>query len=330
MPKPPRPRHAYKEVRLQQLRSFCETARLGSLTAAAASLGLAQPTVWEQVHALERDFEAILVERQPHGCRLTDAGRLLVELAAPLVTGIDSLKRRVQQAQGQVKSTLNVAASQRILVEDLPPSVVEFERLHPEVHLRLVERPVEQIPAAVESGEADLGLTTERPGVPPSPWLAFEPCYELELFLVTPSDHPLARRRHVAPRDLLDYPLVNAPDGIPDPAVTAILEKLGAFRTDPRRVEAYYTAVIRRYVEMGFGIGLVVGRPGHSTSSTLHERSMSRHLGRITVNLVSRKGSLQHEPAHSFTATLRALLSRPRTGAKPRPARKSATNTKHE
>jgi len=99
--------------------------------------------------------------------------------------------------------------------------------------------------------------------------------------------------------------------------VTAILDKLGVFRTDPRRVEAYYTAVIRRYVEMGFGIGLVVGRPGHSTSSSLHERSLSRHLGRITVNLVSRKGSLQHEPAHSFTETLKTLHSRPRRGGKP-------------
>ena len=55
-------RHPYKEVRLQQLRSFCETARLGSLAAAAQALGLAEPTVWEQVHALERQFAAKLVE----------------------------------------------------------------------------------------------------------------------------------------------------------------------------------------------------------------------------------------------------------------------------
>jgi molybdate transport repressor ModE-like protein len=304
----PTSRHGYKEVRLQQLRSFCETARLGSLTAAAASLGLAQPTVWEQVHALERDFGTQLVERQPHGCRLTASGQLLVELAAPLVAGIDSLKRLVQQAEGHAESRLIVAATQRILVEDLPASIVEFERQHPEVHLRMLERTVEQIPATVESGEADLGLTTERPTDPPSPWLAFEPCYELEMFLVTPREHPLAKRRRVVPRDLLDYPLVNAPNGIPDRAITAMLEKLGVFRTEPRRVEAFYTAVIRRYVEMGFGIGLIVGLPGHSVSANLHQRSMSRHLGRITVNLVSRKGSLQHEPARGFAQVLRALV----------------------
>jgi hypothetical protein len=54
----PRPKKesAYTEITLQQLRSFCETARLGSFTAAAASLGLAHPTVWQQVHAVEREF----------------------------------------------------------------------------------------------------------------------------------------------------------------------------------------------------------------------------------------------------------------------------------
>jgi DNA-binding transcriptional LysR family regulator len=307
------PRHGrkYKEVRLQQLRSFCETARLGSLTAAAASLGLAQPTVWEQVHALERDFDTVLIQREPHGCRLTEAGRLLAEMAAPLVAGIDSLKHRLQAAQANAVSRLTVAATQRILVEDLPATIAHFEQRHPHVHLCLVEQRVEQIPLLIESGEADLGLTTESATDPPSPWLVFEPCYELELFLVTPREHPLAQRHRLRLEELVAYPLVNAADGIPDPVITARLNKLGVFQTGPRRVEAYYSAVIRRYVEMGFGIGLVLGLPGHGVSSNLHERSLSQHLGRVTINLVSRAGTLEYEPARSFARILRSLV-RPR------------------
>jgi DNA-binding transcriptional LysR family regulator len=215
-----------------------------------------------------------------------------------------------------MRTRLTVAATQRILVEDLPDSVVEFERTHPHVHLCLKEQAIEQIPALVESGEADLGLTTELAGNPPSPWLVFEPCYKLDLFLVTPRDHPLARRRRVRPEDLRGYPIVNAADGIPDDAVTATLEKLGVFHTQPRRVEAYYTAVVRCYVEMGFGIGLVLGLPSHRSASNLHERSMSEHFGRVTINVVSRTGTLQLEPAASFAATVRNLL---------RPGRKAAT-----
>jgi molybdate transport repressor ModE-like protein len=194
-------RHAYKEIRLQQLRSLCETARLGSLTAAAAALGLAQPTVWEQVHALEREFGARLIERRAHGCRLTSVGQLVVEFAAPLVAGVDSLKRNVQEARRDAVTWLTLAATQRMLVEDVSGAIAEFDHSHPHIRLRLVEMRIEQITAAVESGEADLGLTVERGADPPRPRLVFEPVYELEQFLVTPKDHPLARRRRVTPKD---------------------------------------------------------------------------------------------------------------------------------
>lgn len=304
-------RHAYKEVRLQQLRSFCETARLGSLTAAARSLGLAQPTVWEQVHALEHAFGVSLIERRAHGCRLTEAGRLLTELLAPLLAGIDSLKQTLQEAQGQGETRLTVAATQRILVEDLPEPIVAFEHLHPHVRVRFLEQPFERILAAVESGEADLGLTPQAETDPPGPWLAFEPSYELDLFLITPKDHPLARRRRVCPRDLCGFPLVNAREGgsLSDPVI-AMLEKLGVFQTQPRCVEAIYAAVVRRYVEMGFGIGLIEGLPSRPSSPNLHERSMSRHFGRSTINLVWRKGALRQGVGGAFAHTLTTMLKR--------------------
>jgi molybdate transport repressor ModE-like protein len=311
-------RHAYKEIQLQQLRSFCETARLGSLTAAARALGLAQPTVWEQVHALERALGVTLIERHARGCRLTDSGRRVADLAAPLVQGVASFQRTVREALGQGPTQLTLATTQRILVEDLPETVVAFEQEHPHVQLRLLELRIEQVPLAVEAGEADLGLTTEQATGPQHARLRFEPAYQLDLFLITPRDHPLARRRHVEPRDLLAYPLVNAPQGIPDPTVTATLDRLGAFQVQPRRVEAFYTAVIRRYVELGFGIGLIVGLPSRPPSTTLHERSMSRHFGHVTVNLVLRKGEHAEGPARAFAQTLGSLLNDKRTGKKPR------------
>lgn len=302
------PRQAYKELRLQQLRSFCATARLGSLTSAAEALGLAQPTVWEQVHALEKEFGGPLVERHARGCRLTDLGRLVAERAAPLVAGIDALKRTVQEARGDPVTSLTLASTQRILAEDVSGAVVAFLGRHPHIGLRLLELPMGAVVPAVESGAADLGLTSWRDSAAPQPGLRSEPAYELEHILVTPRDHPLARRRRVGARDLARYPLLNARDGFADPAVGAALDKLGAFRTGPRRVEAMYTAVIRRYAALGLGIGLVVGRPGRRPSPAVHERSMSQHFGRVTVDLVWRDGSLPRERVRDFARAVRAAL----------------------
>ena len=183
-------KRAYKEITLQQLRSFCETVRLGSLTAAADSLGLARPTVWKQVHALEDYLGMQLVEPHARGCQPTDAGLLLADLVIPLVTGIGSLRQALQSG-GQVHDTqLTVAASSRLLVEDLPPCVVECERRFPHIRLVLNEVIADHVEDLVASMQADLGLSAVAKDVN-NHWLFYEPCYELDIILITPPDHPL-------------------------------------------------------------------------------------------------------------------------------------------
>lgn len=313
MRSPPLNGRAYKEVTLQQLRSFCETARLGSFTAAASSLGLAHPTVWKQVHALEREFAVRLVEPYGRGCRLTEAGRLLAELAGAAVARISGLKRTFRESLGQVETHLVVAATPRILVEDLSACVVEFERRWPQVRLAFKEVRDDEVALQVESGEADLGLAPYRGPHADGAWLIFEPCYELDIVLVTPKDHPLARRRHVRPEDLRAYPLVNSLNAqFHDTLAKAVLERLRASGARPQRIEAYFAVTIRRYVELGFGIGLLPCSPGRQPDPRFHERSLSRYLGRCAFYLVWRKGEFQSQAARAFAETVKAVMNRPR------------------
>src|SRR5437667_12108957 len=88
----------YKELTLQQLRSLCETARQGSFVAAARTLDLSQPTVWKQVHALEREFGVKLVDPHGRGCALTAAGQLLIEMIGPAVESIAAVRERFRVA----------------------------------------------------------------------------------------------------------------------------------------------------------------------------------------------------------------------------------------
>jgi DNA-binding transcriptional LysR family regulator len=229
-------------------------------------------------------------------------------MASPLVTGVESLPRTFAQARAQVRPRLRVASTQRTLIEDLPEAILTFGRRHPEIDLCLQELGTEHVIPAVQSGDADLGVTTEPDPTPVDPALHFEEGYRLDLMLVTRRDHPLAQRRSVRPGDLCGFPLVNAPNNIPDPAIAALLEKLGLFRTQPRRVEAYYTATIRRFVELGFGIGLVVGRPRKPAPPNLVERSMSRHFGRIAVRAVWMRGTPHQRYAASFAQVIRERL----------------------
>jgi DNA-binding transcriptional LysR family regulator len=301
-------KHTYKEIRYQQLRGFCETARLGSMAAAAEALGLSQPTVWEQVHALERELDARLVEPHGRGCRLTEAGRLLHELLAPLVAGIDGLSRNFEEVRTQKDIWLTIASTQRVFVEDLSEPIVAFRRSYPHVRLRFQEVQNDEIIPAIEAGKADLGITNRKLSESAAPRIVMVPGYELEILLVTPKRHPLTRRKQVRPQDLKPYPILNAPDGgYTNVSIWDALDRLGVL-AQPRPVEAHYSAVFRRYVELGFGIALVPGLGGVPSSPLLHERPMSRYFGKVPMNLAWRKGTPAEGPLASFVQTIRSVL----------------------
>ncbi|MEQ8786421.1 MAG: LysR family transcriptional regulator [Pirellulaceae bacterium] len=307
--------NASHELRLQQLRSFCETARLGSLTAAANSLGLTQPTVGEQVHALEREFDEPLVETHGRGCRLTDGGRLLAELAGPLLAGFDSLRGAYHEARQRQLAQLTVASSPRILAEDILPSVPDFERRHPEAQVSFMELLTPNVAETVKSGVAQLGLTDASTLDGESPWIETEPAYQLDLLLVTPADHPLAARRSVTLRDIAEHPVVNDPDTLSDASIRAALHKAEVFQRRVSRVHVSYTVAVRKFVKAGFGVGFVFGLPGQPVEPGLCERSVSRHVGRAQIDFVWRKGALRPEFARAFADSIKTSMQQKRRAA---------------
>jgi DNA-binding transcriptional LysR family regulator len=315
--------HSYKDLTFQQLRSFCETVRLGGFAAAARALDLARPTVWQQVHALERRYGVKLVEPYARGCKLTEAGRMLAGFASQLVTGVESLDQTFQAALAKTTRRLVVATTPRILVEDLPSCIRAFEGRRPDVQLTLRELRIEEVATAVESGEVDVGLGVVRdPDIPyttsgpaaelhrTTPWLMYEPVYQLERILIMPPGHPIAKRRMIRLGDLRNYPLVNAPSSFSDEIVRLALERIGAF-VGPRRVEVFHGPAIKRYVEMGYGLGLTLRVPSHPSDPRFHERSMRRDFDLITVYAVWRRGALQSPEQRDFVDQVKTVLGQP-------------------
>jgi len=280
---------AYKDVTLRQLRSFCETARLGSLTSAARELRLAHPTVWKQVHALEEHFGVRLVEPHPRGCRLTDEGRVLAELASPLVTDIDRLRQQFGSERTRLGSKLGVASSSRILIEALPEVVADFTKSRPDVQLALRQMEDPRVADAVESGEADLGLTASNLAPETRPMLACSLSCHVEVTLIAPPDHPVTRRRSIGPSDVGRWPLVNSRESFRDPAINAQLERYDVFRGQPRQVEAFAGDSIQEYVRQGYGLGLITLWSSRKRLPGLWKRPMGRWFGRVSVYAITKK-----------------------------------------
>jgi len=306
MPFPRAKSRSYKELTLQQLRSFGETARLGSLAAAAKSLGLTHPTVREQVMSLEREFHVKLIEPHGRGCHLTAEGRLLAEMVSPIVTSAAALRKRFELAREQADVRLVVAGPPRIIQEDLPHAVQTFLKLRPQVRLAFLEIRDDQVARAVEANDADLGLTTDRAPERVPPGLEFESAYEIDTLLLTPKRHPLARKKNVRPADLKSYPLITSRYTMSDqPELVAMLDRSGVLEGPAPRVEPFLAATVRRYVEMNFGIALVYGLPPRGKVGPLHERSMSKHFGRGLVRFVLRRGTAHEQLARELAQAIR-------------------------
>jgi DNA-binding transcriptional LysR family regulator len=296
---------SYKELTLQQLRCLCETARLGSFTAAATALEVSHPTVLQQVRALEREFGAKLVEPHERGCVLTAAGRLLIELAGPPVEAIATLREQFRAGLGGAGCDLTIATTPRVLLEDLAQCMAAYCARWPGTQLTFIELDDGEVAGVVESRRADFGLT-------PSPLtddhrltLTAEPVYRLEVRLVARSDHPLARRRAIHPRDLKPYPFVNGPGDFSSSTVRAILDRHGAYEGKPHAVRASFAASIRRFVSMGMGIGLLPSVPSTPPHPGFFERSMSRHFGHIPINLLRRRGAFLPPAGEAFLREVR-------------------------
>lgn len=146
-----------------QARAFLAAARTGSYSAAARTLGLAQPTLGRQIAALESALGVALFERAGRGVVLTPAG---AEMRAHVQAMADAAARVALVAAGQsatVAGTVSLSASDSMAAYVLPEVLVGLRRKHPEVHVRLV---VTNALSDLLRREADIALRHVRPRDP--------------------------------------------------------------------------------------------------------------------------------------------------------------------
>ncbi len=204
---PRRPRHYYKQNRIQQLAGFYHVAISGSFSAAADSMSLAQSTVSLRVQALERELQTRLFERRRGGIALTLAGQTLFGLAAPLVESLEALDRAFHDELEQVEAGRVVCvAPDGILVHLLSRALTDFIPTHPRIEAEFLSaQSQDRALEMVLHGDADMGIAA--PSTIPD-IVTFHPLASYNNYFVVPLGHPTASRATVNIADMAKYPLV--------------------------------------------------------------------------------------------------------------------------
>ncbi|MBV7257931.1 hydrogen peroxide-inducible genes activator [Pacificimonas sp. WHA3] len=174
---------------LRQLDYLVALADTGHFGRAASQAGVSQPTLSQQVKALEQRLGVTLIERRGRGALLTPAGRDIAERARMVVVAVGDIRDFAVRAEGRLAGTLRFGVTPTLGPYLLPAVVAQLHRDAPDLKLFMQDGiPDEQL-QALTRGQLDLllgPLPLDAPGV------VVEPLFREPLRLVVPADHVLA------------------------------------------------------------------------------------------------------------------------------------------
>ncbi len=194
------------EMDPRRVLTFRAVAHERSFTGAARRLALSQPSVSNQVAALEREVGVRLLERRPGGLRLTPEGEILLEHADAIADRFGLAQAQLDQSAERRRTRLRIGALPSALAGFVPAAIARVREDHPDTQVTFDEGTSEELAARLASGELDLAIAyqdttwsrSEPPGVKRHHLL-----HERFMVAMAP-DHRLADRSEVDLADLRD------------------------------------------------------------------------------------------------------------------------------
>jgi LysR family transcriptional regulator, cys regulon transcriptional activator len=298
-------------MNFQQLKSVREAVRCGfNLTEVAAMLHTSQPGVSRQIRELEDELGVdIFVRAGKRLTGLTPPGNELLPIVERLLLDADNLKRAGRDYSAQMEGQLSIAATHSQARYALPQVVKDFRDKFPKVTLHLRQGSPQQVAAMLLAGEADIGVATEA--LADYAQLVTLPCYRWTHSIVAPPGHLLlALKGPVALEQLVHYPIITYEQGYTGRA--HIDNAFAAAQLQPNVVLTAMDAdVIKTYVELGMGVGIVASVALDADRDRNLRILDAGHLFQVNVTRLGlRRGAWLRGYAYSFIETFVPTLTK--------------------
>jgi LysR family cys regulon transcriptional activator len=298
-------------MNFQQLRAVRETCRTGfNLTEVAGVLHTSQPGISRQIRELEDELGIeIFVRAGKRLTRLTPPGEALLPIVERLLLEADNLKRVGEDFSAQNSGKLSIAATHTQARYALPHVVRDFRKLYPQVTLNLHQGSPKQVAEMLLSGEADIGVATEA--LAHYEQLVALPSYRWTHSVIVPPGHALLDGDGpVTLEQLARHPIVTYEPGYTGRA--HIDEAFAAAGLVPDIVLSAMDAdVIKTYVELGLGVGIVASI-AFDTERDQNLRALdARHLFKVNLTrLAIRRGTWLRGYVYVFIESFAPSLTR--------------------
>lgn len=245
-------------MNLHQFRFVREAVRQNfNLTEAAKALYTSQPGVSKAIIELEEELGIDIFTR--HGKRirgLTEPGRAVLKSVELIMQEVDGLKRIGKEFAAHDSGSFTIATTHTQARYFLPKVVQAFTQKYPKVRLSLLQGSPKQITEMVRNDQADIAIATES--LADGEGIVSLPCYQWEHVVIVPVDHPLLGLKNLSLEEIANYPLITY-----DAAFSGRSKLDHAFGLRDLKpdvvLEAIDADVIKTYVELNMGIGIIAG-----------------------------------------------------------------------
>jgi LysR family cys regulon transcriptional activator len=298
-------------VNLHQFRFVQEAVRRElNLTETAKALFTSQPGISKAILELEAELGVDIFAR--HGKRLrrvTEPGREVLKSIEVIMREVGNLKRIGEEFSKQDAGTLSIATTHSQARYFLPGPVALLRKRFPKVNISLHQGSPEQVARMVIEEVADLGLATES--LAERDDLVSLPCYEWHHVVVMPAGHPLAQIERISLEDLALWPLVSYHPSFS--GRTRVDRAFAARQLKPNIVlEAIDSDVIKTYVRIGLGVGIVAEHAVREDSpgGDLVSRPVGHLFGSNVTRIAFKRGAYLRNFVYAFAEMMSDRLSR--------------------
>jgi LysR family cys regulon transcriptional activator len=297
-------------MNLQQLRYLCAIVDNNlNVSEAAETLFTSQPGVSKQVRQLEDELGVrVFVRAGKRLASITPAGEAVVAAARRALKEIENLKRVGAEYKSEDEGTFAIATTHTQARYVLPRVLRDFAARYPKVKLELHQGNPMQVALQTASGDADVGIATEA--LASFPDLVTLPCYQWNRCVLVPRGHPLAKVKPLTLAAIAKYPVITY-----DFTFTGRSQINAAFEAEGLAPKVVLTAldsdVIKTYVELGMGVGIVAQMAYDPARDAAFEKLDAGHLfAPSTTRLALRRGVFLRGYVYDFIALFAPALDR--------------------
>ena len=240
-------------MNIQNFKIFSDLVESESFSRAAKLNGITQSAVSQQLRAMEKHFNVLIVDRSQKRFRLTQEGHKLHKSAQEVLRIYDNLNIELQEMKKIISGTIHISTVYSIGLHGLPPYVKSFLTKYPKVNIRIEYRRANMVYEDILSNTIDIGLVAYPQKHKQLEILPFDTDL---LVLAVSRDNPFSEESSVAIKDLANQKFIGFEPDIPTRKATDAIFKQANIETD-LVMEFDNVETVKRAVEINAGMAVV-------------------------------------------------------------------------